>query len=223
MSAAQRVSLTLTHSEPAPLAPLFTTARWLVNGVGLIIMSLFGEWLCLRREMQEIPLSEYGSVLGRGPRTGTGRLGVPATLAPALAAPLPAPLQAPLVCWGHCPACAAAPALQHLLPPLGGGISSRIAESASPAVLVCLPPCRGLAGMFSCPLLSSSPTVRLPPPPPPPPFAVSPALPHGLSTPPLPVNAARYCRRRDSCSSGAHPDALAAPRRGDDGGGHGLR
>ncbi|GLC36025.1 hypothetical protein PLESTM_000393900 [Pleodorina starrii] len=31
---------------------------WLVNGIGLIIMSLFGEWLCLRREMQEIPLSE---------------------------------------------------------------------------------------------------------------------------------------------------------------------
>ena len=32
-------------------------------------MSLFGEWLCLRREMQEIPLSEYGwrvGSLGRG-------------------------------------------------------------------------------------------------------------------------------------------------------------
>ncbi|GIL67881.1 hypothetical protein Vafri_21145 [Volvox africanus] len=37
---------------------------WLVNGMGLIIMSLFGEWLCLRREMQEIPLSELSGTDG---------------------------------------------------------------------------------------------------------------------------------------------------------------
>ncbi|EFJ44897.1 hypothetical protein VOLCADRAFT_121272, partial [Volvox carteri f. nagariensis] len=40
---------------------------WLVNGLGLIIMSLLGEWLCLRREMQEIPLN---TLRGRGANGG---------------------------------------------------------------------------------------------------------------------------------------------------------
>ncbi|KAG2446261.1 hypothetical protein HXX76_000851 [Chlamydomonas incerta] len=39
---------------------------WLANILGLIIMSLFGEWLCLRREMQEIPLSERAGGAGGG-------------------------------------------------------------------------------------------------------------------------------------------------------------
>mmetsp|Transcript_14093 Transcript_14093/g.30554 ORF Transcript_14093/g.30554 Transcript_14093/m.30554 type:complete len:200 (+) Transcript_14093:129-728(+) len=30
---------------------------WVVNGVGLLILSLLGEWLCVRREMAEIPLN----------------------------------------------------------------------------------------------------------------------------------------------------------------------
>ncbi|KAG2446260.1 hypothetical protein HXX76_000851 [Chlamydomonas incerta] len=41
---------------------------WLANILGLIIMSLFGEWLCLRREMQEIPLN---TLRGRGASSGS--------------------------------------------------------------------------------------------------------------------------------------------------------
>ncbi|PNW77143.1 hypothetical protein CHLRE_10g423950v5 [Chlamydomonas reinhardtii] len=40
---------------------------WVANILGLIIMSLFGEWLCLRREMQEIPLN---TLRGRGASSG---------------------------------------------------------------------------------------------------------------------------------------------------------
>ncbi|KAJ9527285.1 hypothetical protein QJQ45_025567 [Haematococcus lacustris] len=39
-------------------------AWWTVNALGLLITSLLGEWLCVRREMQEIPL---GSLRGRNP------------------------------------------------------------------------------------------------------------------------------------------------------------
>ncbi|KAM0932644.1 hypothetical protein DsansV1_C42g0238491 [Dioscorea sansibarensis] len=34
---------------------------WVVNGTGLALMSLLGEWLCIRREMREIPMSRLRS------------------------------------------------------------------------------------------------------------------------------------------------------------------
>ncbi|KXZ56181.1 hypothetical protein GPECTOR_1g156 [Gonium pectorale] len=45
---------------------------WLANILGLVIMSLFGEWLCLRREMQEIPLN---TLRGRGASAASGGAG----------------------------------------------------------------------------------------------------------------------------------------------------
>lgn len=45
---------------------------WLVNGVSMSLMALVGEWLCVRREMQEIPLS---SLRARGQATGDGARG----------------------------------------------------------------------------------------------------------------------------------------------------
>ncbi|KAH7652045.1 Integral membrane protein SYS1-related protein [Dioscorea alata] len=34
---------------------------WVVNGTGLALMSLLGQWLCIRREMREIPMSRLRS------------------------------------------------------------------------------------------------------------------------------------------------------------------
>ena len=36
----------------------FTPRRWVVNGMAMAIAALLGEWLCVRRELQEIPLGE---------------------------------------------------------------------------------------------------------------------------------------------------------------------
>jgi hypothetical protein len=30
--------------------------RWTVNTLGMLIMSLLGEWLCVRRELADIPI-----------------------------------------------------------------------------------------------------------------------------------------------------------------------
>jgi hypothetical protein len=38
--------------------------RWIANLVGFVVMVLLGEWFCVRREMQDIPMSEW-------PGTGT--------------------------------------------------------------------------------------------------------------------------------------------------------
>lgn len=40
-----------------------STAWWIANGVGFVVMVLLGEWFCVRREMQDIPLSihKWGS------------------------------------------------------------------------------------------------------------------------------------------------------------------
>ena len=35
--------------------------RWVATTVGLLVMSLLGEWLCIRKEMREIPLSEWAT------------------------------------------------------------------------------------------------------------------------------------------------------------------
>ena len=35
--------------------------RWVVNGMAMAIAALLGEWLCVRREMQDIPL---GALIG---------------------------------------------------------------------------------------------------------------------------------------------------------------
>lgn len=32
---------------------------WLVNGTCLALMALLGEWLCIRRELREIPITRY--------------------------------------------------------------------------------------------------------------------------------------------------------------------
>ncbi len=32
--------------------------RWSTNALALLILAVFGEWLCVRREMQEIPLNQ---------------------------------------------------------------------------------------------------------------------------------------------------------------------
>ncbi|KAI4331451.1 hypothetical protein MLD38_029639 [Melastoma candidum] len=34
---------------------------WVVNGTGLVVMALLGEYLCIRRELKEIPISRYRS------------------------------------------------------------------------------------------------------------------------------------------------------------------
>lgn len=34
---------------------------WVVNGTGLAIMALLGEYLCIRRELREIPITRYRS------------------------------------------------------------------------------------------------------------------------------------------------------------------
>ena len=36
--------------------------RWLVNVGAMAITAVLGEWLCLRRELQDIPLSECTSL-----------------------------------------------------------------------------------------------------------------------------------------------------------------
>jgi len=43
---------------------------WATNSLGLLIMSLLGEWLCVRREMQDIPLASV-----RNARRGSGPSG----------------------------------------------------------------------------------------------------------------------------------------------------
>ncbi|KAE9467815.1 hypothetical protein C3L33_00280, partial [Rhododendron williamsianum] len=34
---------------------------WVVNGTGVAVMALLGEYLCIRRELREIPISRYRS------------------------------------------------------------------------------------------------------------------------------------------------------------------
>lgn len=34
---------------------------WIVNCTGIAVMALFGEYLCIRRELQEIPITRYRS------------------------------------------------------------------------------------------------------------------------------------------------------------------
>jgi hypothetical protein len=36
---------------------VFVPCRWVTNAAGLAIMSLMGEWLCVRREMSDIPVT----------------------------------------------------------------------------------------------------------------------------------------------------------------------
>ncbi|KAF2301303.1 hypothetical protein GH714_022502 [Hevea brasiliensis] len=35
---------------------------WIVNGTGLAVMALLGEYLCIRRELREIPITRYRSI-----------------------------------------------------------------------------------------------------------------------------------------------------------------
>ncbi|XP_043726055.1 protein SYS1 homolog [Telopea speciosissima] len=34
---------------------------WVVSGTGIAVMALLGEWLCIRRELREIPITRYRS------------------------------------------------------------------------------------------------------------------------------------------------------------------
>lgn len=34
---------------------------WVLNGTGIAVMSLVGEYLCIRRELHEIPITRYRS------------------------------------------------------------------------------------------------------------------------------------------------------------------
>lgn len=34
---------------------------WVVNGTGVAVMALLGEYLCIRRELREIPITRYRS------------------------------------------------------------------------------------------------------------------------------------------------------------------
>lgn len=34
---------------------------WIVNGTGIAVMALLGEYLCIRRELREIPITRYRS------------------------------------------------------------------------------------------------------------------------------------------------------------------
>ncbi|KAF5191830.1 Sys1-like protein [Thalictrum thalictroides] len=36
---------------------------WIVNGTCLAVMALLGEWLCIRRELREIPITRYRSIV----------------------------------------------------------------------------------------------------------------------------------------------------------------
>ncbi|GMQ08702.1 hypothetical protein CsSME_00052310 [Camellia sinensis var. sinensis] len=36
---------------------------WVVNGTGLAVMALLGEYLCIRRELREIPITRYRSIV----------------------------------------------------------------------------------------------------------------------------------------------------------------
>jgi len=36
-------------------------AWWIVNGTGIALMALLGEYLCIRRELREIPIPRYRS------------------------------------------------------------------------------------------------------------------------------------------------------------------
>ncbi|KAG5537659.1 hypothetical protein RHGRI_024939 [Rhododendron griersonianum] len=36
---------------------------WVVNGTGVAVMALLGEYLCIRRELREIPISRYRSII----------------------------------------------------------------------------------------------------------------------------------------------------------------
>lgn len=49
---------------------------WATNIAGLVISSLLGEWLCLRREMQEIPINALRGRGGGGAGTSSGTGGV---------------------------------------------------------------------------------------------------------------------------------------------------
>lgn len=35
------------------------TIRWVVNLAGVAAMALAGEWLCMKREMREIPIGKF--------------------------------------------------------------------------------------------------------------------------------------------------------------------
>ncbi|EEF34199.1 conserved hypothetical protein [Ricinus communis] len=39
---------------------------WVVSGTGLAVMALLGEYLCIRRELKEIPITRYRSRVGLG-------------------------------------------------------------------------------------------------------------------------------------------------------------
>ncbi|KAF6172885.1 hypothetical protein GIB67_035439 [Kingdonia uniflora] len=45
----------------------YSISWWVVNGTGLAVMALLGEWLCIRRELREIPISRYRSMIFIGP------------------------------------------------------------------------------------------------------------------------------------------------------------
>lgn len=53
------VILCFCNHPPANKVVFDVRNRWATNTIGLLIMSLLGEWLCVRREMQDIPLSEW--------------------------------------------------------------------------------------------------------------------------------------------------------------------
>ncbi|KAJ8773429.1 hypothetical protein K2173_004259 [Erythroxylum novogranatense] len=38
-----------------------TITWWIVSGAGLVLMALLGEYLCIRRELREIPITRYRS------------------------------------------------------------------------------------------------------------------------------------------------------------------
>lgn len=44
--------------------------RWLVNGVNLATAALAGEWLCMQKELQEIPTASLRRSAGTGGTSG---------------------------------------------------------------------------------------------------------------------------------------------------------
>ncbi|KAF5741693.1 protein SYS1 [Tripterygium wilfordii] len=42
-----------------------TITWWVVNGTGVAAMALLGEYLCIRRELREIPITRYQSISKR--------------------------------------------------------------------------------------------------------------------------------------------------------------
>ena len=55
------------HSASMEVILACCNCRWGINGCGLVITAVLGEWLCVQRELQDIPLGSGGPDFHRVP------------------------------------------------------------------------------------------------------------------------------------------------------------